>query len=680
MQDTLVKSFLEQSVLHADKLCVAFKKERYTYSELKTKVVSCARKLRDEYRVAAGDSVMISAVSKPDYVIALLAVQYIGAISIPIDKLIKVQTLSALVSYIKPKILLSDIREEIQDTIKVSLKEFIANAGAEPVCEENAPFEPVDREAVCEMLFTTGTTGMPKGAMLAYRSITAITENTWHGVGMETSDVVLIPLPLNHSVGMRVLRTALSIGATIVIQNGFTFAKELEQNIDEFGCTALVSVPASIEVVRRQMADKFAPVLGKLRYIEFGAGSLSIPMKRTIAAELPNTKLYNTWGSSETGGAIFLDIKANPDKLGSLGKPMPGVQFAVCREDGSFDVNAKDLETAGRMALKGDMRMAGYFNLPDETALAIRGEWLVTNDLAYIDKDGFVYMLGRADDIINVGGEKVAPVEIENVAVEYPGVKECAVIAAQDKLLGQVPVLYYVMNDGATFVVDDFLKFMLSKVERFKLPQKFVELGALPRNRMLKLDRKELKRMWSENGDTAVLNETIKSILSRHSVREFSEEPVSKPMLETILKCAIQAPTAHNMQTWRFGVMTDRTLIARFKELLSSKAKDYKTVCYGFNNPAAAILVTNDERNHNAAQDSACAAENMMLAAHSLGLGSVWNNAISYMQDDPEVRSLLNEIGVPVRQKPWLILLLGHPANKDIKSPQRRTDVIDWIG
>lgn len=482
IRETLVASFLARAEENPEKLCLALHQNRLTYREVAARVRQCAAILRKTYHVGVGDFVMISAMAKPDYVIALLAVQYVGAVSIPVDRLIKGPGLQTLVDYIRPKILLSDIKDTIANVTKVSLKAFAAPS-AKPL-PEFAYELPSDREAVVEMLFTTGTTGVPKGAMLSYRSVKAITENTWHGVHMEPSDIVLIPLPLNHSVGMRVLRTALSIGASVVIQNGFTFAKELEQNIVDFGCTALVSVPASIEIVRRQMGMHFAPILSKLRYLEFGAGSLSIAMKETLVKELPNTLLYNTWGSSETGGAIFLEISKEPTKYGTLGRPVDGVAVKITEE--------------GRLALNGPMRMMGYFNLPEESADALQGDWLVTNDLARIDEDGFVTMLGRADDIINVGGEKVSPVEVENISSGYTGMRDCAVIAAQDPVLGQIPVLFFVKN-GDDFSLDGYIKYMQAKVEKYKLPQRYIEMDELPRNRMMKLDRKTLKRLWSEN-------------------------------------------------------------------------------------------------------------------------------------------------------------------------------------
>ena len=683
MCNNLVQVFFSNAEKHPDKFCLGWGSERLTYAGLAQRVRALAARLQLELGVKPGDFVMISAVARPDYVIAYLAAQMLDAVTIPIDRLIKTKTLSDLVAYVKPKILLIDQSEPVEGVETWSLKELVANSGS-PVVETELPMLEQDLQRVSEMLFTTGTTGLPKGAMLSYESVRAITENTRCGVGMRSDDIVLIPLPLNHSVGMRVLRAALSIGAGVVIQDGFTFAHELEDNIVSFGCTALVGVPTSIEVVRRQMQSKFAEVLGKLRYIELGAGSLSAPMKRTLVAELPNTQIYNTWGSSETGGVIFLDMRNAPGKLSSLGKPVEGVEFAVLRDDGEIRADACSPETAGRMALRGKMHMMGYFGRPEESADAVRGDWLVTNDLAYRDADGFIYMLGRADDVINVGGEKVAPIEIENVAQEYPQIRECAVVAAADRLMGQVPALFYVLDSGS-LDQEKFLAFMSARVERYKLPQRFIELTELPRNRMQKLDRKALKAMLAtEDGEKGAAvksldNETIRMILTRKSIRVFEDREVPRELLEKIVQCGIQAPTGHNMQTWRFTVIAKRDIIGRIKEMLQRKAKEYKAVCYGFNDPPVAILVTNDIRNKNGAQDCACAAENMMIAAHSLGLGSVWQNTISYMPDDGEVRGFLDELKVPQRHRPWLLLLLGYPTGDASAAPKRRQDVVEWI-
>lgn len=158
------------------------------------------------------------------------------------------------------------------------------------------------------------------------------------------------------------LRATLYKGATIVFQNGFTFAKSLEGNIELRRCTVLVSVPASMETVRLQMRDRFADVLGRLRYIEVGAGSLAPSQRALLVGESPETRIVNTWGSSETGGALFVSVGEVVRGEGSLacatGKPVEGIDVKI------IDANS---DGVGRLALKGDMTMSGYWGRSDLT-------------------------------------------------------------------------------------------------------------------------------------------------------------------------------------------------------------------------------------------------------------------------------------------------------------------------
>lgn len=677
MYHTIVEAVLAHGKNTPDKLAVGFKANKLTYSELSRQMKEFAYQLKNEYGIGTGDMVMLSAMSKLDYVVALLGIQYLGAISIPLDKSAKEENIVDIYQFISPKLLLSDSNVKNAQVQRVSLKELYRKV-AESSEDREMDYEVPDENKVAEMLFTTGTTGKPKGAMLTYGNLYASTHNTWHGVNMVAEDVVLIPLPLNHSVGMRVLRTALYIGATIVLQNGFTFAKELEKNIANFQCTALVSVPASIELVYRQMQDKFAEILGGLRYIEFGAGSLSYDMKKKLTRILPNTTIYNTWGSTETGGAIFLNVTERPDKLTSLGKPADGIELKVVNSEGQ-EVTARDIDTAGRMVLRGKMQMAGYYNLPEINKETLVDGWLYTNDLVYTDEEGYVYMLGRADAIINVGGEKVSPIEVENFAQEFEEIRECACIGIEDPegVLGQVPALFVVL-EGTELDEDKLTKFLAEKMEKYKLPHKYIIMEELPRNRMKKLDYKALRRFWEENGDMELMNPVIRNILNRHSIRDFKEEQIPRAILEMIVKTGYHAPSGHNMQTWRFTVIQDAEKIETFKNTVAEVAKRKKVHFYGFKNPDTIILVSNDRRNENTIQDSACAAENMMLAAQSYGIGSAWNNVMKTICDEPEIRELLASMDVPEQHIVWTTIVMGYPA-KPASSLAKKENVVKWI-
>lgn len=681
MYKTIIEAILVHGKENSDKLAMGFKKTRISYGELIRKIRAMAGKLQTEYGVRQGDFVMLTGVSKPEYVCAYLALQYLDAVSIPMDKTAKEETVLDIYRYVQPKLMLTDRKISAEDIRLVSLKSMYGETAELPISDEtdeNFYYQIPNDDAVAEILFTTGTTGKPKGTMLSIGNIYASMHNTWHGVGMQTEDTVLIPVPLCHSLGMRVMRTALYIGASVVIQNGFAFAKELENNMENFQCTGLVSVPASMEVIYRQMGDRFPEIMGKLRYMEVGAGSLGFDMKKKLCRVLPKTRIVNTWGSTETGGAIFLNVSEHPEKFASIGKPIDTVELKVVDSQGK-DVKAWDMESAGRMALRGAMQMQGYYHMPEATESTLVNGWLYTNDMVYTDEDGYVYMLGRADDIINVGGEKVSPVEVENIAQEFEKIRECACIGVEDPegILGQIPVLY-VVPENSRFEEDELVRYLADKLERYKLPQRYVVIGELPRNRMKKLDRKALSRMWQETGDNPLLNETIRNILSRRSVREFTEKEIPRANLEMILQCGIHAPSGHNMQTWKFTVIQDLAKIEEFKEIVEKAAKENKVYFYGLNNPNALILISNDRRNTNGIQDSACAAENMMVAANSYGIGSVWINVLHTLCDVPEVRTMLQAYGIPDTHIVWATIAVGYPQ-KPGKLLAKKQTVIHWV-
>lgn len=669
--ETLVEKVLAYGDTQADKRAVCFKNVTVTYGELKKRIMGMASALHG-MGIDKGHRVMLNAVSKPEYIAGLLAIQYIGAITVAIDKFAKSDSVHDIWEMTQADVFLVDGKKLPEDIKTVSLKQLYEESVSE---QEYIAYVKPEEAQLCELLFTTGTTGKPKGAMLSYRCVYANMLNTCNGIGMRKDDVVLNPLPLNHSFGMRVLRSTLYLGATVVLQNGFTFAKEIETNAAQHHCTAMVCVPASMEVIYRQMQERFAQIIGQFRYIEFSAGSVSVDMKKKLLGLLPDTQLFNTWGSTETGGAVFLDITNHPNKAASIGRPLEGIEVKAVDVDAN-EVAAKDIDTAGRMILRGRMQMEGYWNEPELTKETIRDGWLYTNDLVYMDKDGYVYMLGRADDIINVGGEKVSPIEVENTVQEYEAVKECACIGVDDPegIVGQIPVLYVVTESGM-IDEDALLRFLSGRMEKYKLPQEFIQIDELPRNKMKKLDRKALYRMYAERGGIDLMNPVICNLLARRSVRNFTDQPIDDKILDMILKTGRYAPSGHNMQTWRFTLLRSQDKIRRLKEITRVNAEKAKVHFYGFENPQALILVSNDRRNNDGIQDASCAAENMMLAAQSYGIGSVWLNPLMTLCDEPEIRKLLDSYQIPAQHIVWAMVALGYPKAQG-KLLAKKEDVV----
>ena len=697
VEKTIIADLEKYAQELSDKPAVSDKKVQLTYEKLLEKVQIEAAILQ-EHGVECSDKIAVLAVSRVDYVIAYLAVQYLGAVSVPIDKSLGLAAIQQICEQTQCKLFIGDEKQKPDSILFLSLKELTKQVLEENDVKAIASVKISDPERPAEMLFTSGTTGVPKGVVLSYRAIAASMENTSKGNGLRQDDTMLLPLPLGHSFGMRVLRACIHTGASIALQNGFAFARDTQRSIENFGCTAMACVPASLGVMELQMKEQLPKILGKLRYIEFGAGSLSPQKKRELMDNLPHTEIHNTWGSTETGGAIFLNLALNPDKYSSIGKPLESVTVSVYREDGT-QVTGYGPEEVGRMRLKGDLEMSGYWKREPETAAALVDGWLVTNDLVYRDEDGFVYMLGRADDMINTGGEKVSPVEVENMASGYEQVKECACVGVPDPkgILGEIPVLF-VVPKADQFDEDGMTKYLSERIERFKLPQAYVMLEELPRNRMQKLDRRALRAIWEEkmskqdtdkttqksdeakmnHPDLISANELIQCIKNRHSVRRFEDRQIPQQILESIVECGIYAPSGKNMQTWRFTVLTDTVQIQQWKELVLTQAKERQVRVSGFENPNTLILISNDTRNKNGEKDSSCAAENIMLAANAYGIGSVWINALSTMCDDQKIREQLRQWEIPDRHQVYAMIALGYPEG-EVKSPKRNLNVVHYL-
>lgn len=676
--DTLVQRILELARTKPDAVAVAFKKEKLTYARLaeKIRIIGTELKKRD---IQVGDRILFSAVSKPEMVAVYLGIQYAGAIAVFIDKNSTAENAAAVYEDAGASLFLTDkpMKERNgkdwgEHCRVASMKQLYAA----PAPEKFADYVMPGPEDMAELLFTTGTTGKPKGVILAYKAVYHILSNTIQGIGIREDERLLLPLPLNHSFALRVLRATLYQGAMVVLQNGFAFAKEVENNQTAFDCTAMVAVPASMEILRGQMQDQFVPVMSKFRYIEVGAGSLTIAQRKRLTAELPHTTIYNTWGSSESGGALFTnvtEVSSHPEQIGAVGKPLPNVEVRVLDEEGN--PIQSDREHPGRMALKGDMQMAGYWNRPELTAETLKDGWLLTSDMVYTDPDGYVYMLGRADDIINVGGEKVSPVEVENIACQYEFVKECACIGVADpnEVLGQVPVLYLAVSTG--FTESGLQSYLAEKMERYKLPQHYVVVEALPRNRMGKIDRKAIRKLWESQGSEELMNPVMQALLSRRSIRRFTDRKIEPEKLDMILKAGYYAPTGRNMQTWRFTVIQNEKNIQHIKEVVKERAVLSKVNVYGFENPACLILISNDTRNATGCQDASCAAENIFLAAHSYGIGSTWLNPLFYLWEDEVIRKMLEGFGVPAGHRVWCMAALGYPAAEG-NLPAKKKDVV----
>ncbi len=683
----LLNRLIDLSKAYPEKQAVIYKKEHLTYWELCARIAGMTKFLKD-FGLMQRDRVCFSAVSKPEMIVTYMAIQACGAIAVFVDKNAAPENIAYIYKEARAKMLLTDkpMKEYAENCCVLSLREYYQKAitwSQDASIDLYAAIQSTrifpKEDEISELLFTTGTTGKPKGVILSYKSVCNIFLNTIEGIGITKEERLLLPLPLNHSFALRVLRAVLYQGATVILQNGFTFAKEVENNVVNFECTALAAVPTSYEIMKSQMQDAFVNVLGKMRFIEFSAGSLSIRQRKEITTLLPEVQIYNTWGSSESGGAIFCNVSevANDSmKIGTLGKALPYVQVKVIDEEGN--AIKSDAAHPGRMALKGDMQMIGYWNSPEQTETTLVNGWLLTGDMVYMDEDNYIYMMGRADDIIKVGGENVSPIEVEEISGQYEYIRECACIGVEDpdRILGQIPVLFIDVKNG--YAEKNLIKYLSENMEKYKVPKRFVVVDAIPRNKMQKIDRNKLREIWDNRECLDLMNPVMQVILSRRSIRKFSEQKIPQPILEMILKAGYYAPSGHNMQSWKFTVITGQEEIWLLKENTKMAAESKKVYFYGWENPNVLILISNDERNQDGCQDASCAAENIMLAAWSYGVGSVWLNPLMTLRHVEPVKKVLDDFELPENHIVWAVVALGYPIT-DGMVLKKKENVVKYI-
>lgn len=693
MTQNLIKYIKENTETVKNKVAIFDRKGQLTYGELISKVQKIAGYFIT-IGLKKGEIIVLEGLSEIDYVLVYLAAQQLGAITAPVERGIRDELLNHICHLITPKYFISNTGKQIDGIECYQYKEVIDNA---LYWDKEFDVEINDNDRIAEIIFTTGTTGKPKASLHTAAGVFYNTMNTVNGVGIKQTDTLLVPLPLNHSFGMRVLRASLVQKATVVLHSGAIFAKSLIEAIENYHCTAMSCVSATMESVLNEIGEaKTKEAFSNLRFIEFSAGAVPTPLRKKLVTLLSETDILNTWGSSETGGCLFINLSKNTSKIESAGKALNGTELGILSETGKF-LTGTGKNVTGRLAIKGEMIFKGYYNQDDESRDTLRNGWLVTKDIVWRDEEGYYYILGRSDDLINIGGEKVSPAEIENAARESKLTREsaCIAIADQDGVLGQVPLLIYTTAENQVINEKDLAKKISAQIGAFRTPRQFLHVQTIPKNYMKKTNYKLLKELWTSGGSEEILgtfgveniisqhdydlnNIVIETILNRRSRRRFLEESIPDEIINKLVELGTSAPSGKNLQTRQFTVISNKAEIERLKEITKTVAKREGTSFNGFVNPPLLILISNDRKNKDGIQDVGVAAENILIGAESLGMAGVWLNPLMEISDEEEIRTLLDTYLIPSSHIVWAVMAIGWP-NEEIPQFTRKANVVNYI-
>jgi acyl-CoA synthetase (AMP-forming)/AMP-acid ligase II len=341
--------------------------------------------------------------------------------------------------------------------------------------------------SVASIIYTSGTTGRPKGVTLTHGNFAANTAAIVSYLSLEASDRSLCVLPFHYSYGNSVLHTHLAVGAELIIEENLAFPHLTLQRMQDDAVTGFAGVPSTFSLLlgRCKVEDYD---LSRLRYLTQAGGAMPRPLIQQIRERLPDVRLFVMYGQTEaTARLTYLPPEELATRVGSVGRAVEGIEIDV-RVDG----RSVPAGTTGEICARGTSIMAGYWDDPALTAEVLRDGWLHTGDLGHRDADGFLYIEGRAVEMIKVGAFRVSPQEIEEAIAEMPGVLEVGVTSMDDEILGQAARAVVVRRAGAEIDARAVRAHCRARLAAYKVPKLVEFASALPRTSSGKLQRLKL--------------------------------------------------------------------------------------------------------------------------------------------------------------------------------------------
>jgi fatty-acyl-CoA synthase len=481
--------------------------QRYTYSELNERANRLANFMRVELGVKNGDRVSILAKNSIAYIDLFYGLPKIGAVFAPFNWRLTAREISYMVKDLEPKVLISepeygDIVQALEldpDQIQAINLRGTAVSGAVEYesgvkrALSTEPLQPdMDLETPYCILYTSGTTGHPKGAILPHRQILYNCINTIVSWGITENDVSPVYTPLFHAGGLFAFLTPLLyIGGRIILARDFDPVSSLQWIIEE-GCTVILGVPTLFQM---WMDSEFFDEADFSQVHFFISGGAACP-----------PQLMNTWrekkkiifrqgyGLTEVGPNCFsMTDEDSIPKTGSVGKPIFHSRMRVVDPETGADLPPG---ISGELLIAGPTVCSGYWKNPSATAETIQNGWFHTGDMAHKDEDGFYYIDGRYKDMIKSGGENIYAAEVESIIRAHPAVKDAALIGKPDEKWGEVGIIIVTTEAGQQVTSDELREHCEGKIARFKIPKEFIFVDEIPYSAYGKVKKEKLREQY----------------------------------------------------------------------------------------------------------------------------------------------------------------------------------------
>lgn len=481
-----------------DHPAIVFEQQVLTYRDLRVRVDRAAHGLR-AMGIEVGDRIALFLPNIPAFPLAYLAVQKIGAIAVSVNCMLTTEELHHVLSDSGSRLVVTTaaLLPQLQPLLGIDLtpEQVIVCEGSatgHPLFDDlgsdtEEPFSPraMDRDDPAAILYTSGTTGAQKGAVLSHGNVVSNVYATRHALRVDPSDRLLLFLPLFHCFGQNfIMNTAFNSGATIVLHRRFVPQAILDSLVEE-GITMFFGTPTVYIALLN--AGAHPRHFTGVRYYFSAAATMPVEVAERWQ-HMFGRPVHEGYGLTETSPFASYNHEWS-HRPGSVGTPIEMVEIKV--------VDVDDQEVAagswGEILIKGPNVMLGYWNRPEETAAALRGGWFHTGDIGYINPDGYVFLVDRVKDLINVGGFKIWPREVEEVLYRHPAIKECAVVGAPDALRGEVARAVVVLQPDADLTSEALEAYCRDHMAAYKVPREIEFTAELPKSATGKILKRVLR-------------------------------------------------------------------------------------------------------------------------------------------------------------------------------------------
>ena len=508
------------NMIAPDKEAIVFEEKRLTYAELNSRANQLASQMQ-AWGVGSGDRVGIMQVNCNEIIETYFAAAKLGAIFVPLSFRGRAEEIRHMVNASECKVVIAGSRylgmvDELRPVLN-TVEHYVSMEGTadgwEPY-EDILAAQPtddimtdVDDDDTTILMFTAGTTGLPKGVMLTFGGVSSYSLSNVTPVDPDQVEKNILTVPLYHVAGMQAVISAIFGMRTLVIQRQFEAESWMKLVQDEKVSRAMM-VPTMLKMLLDHPARPNYDI-SSLDVLTYGAAPMPKEIIKRAIMELEDTQFINAFGQTEASATITAlmpddhnvkglseeEREKKFERLSSIGKPLPGVEIRIVDEDAN-DVSANE---QGEIIASGPQLMKGYWQQDDVTAETIKNGWLFTGDLGYQDDEGYIFLTGRAKDFIKRAGEMISPEEVEQTLMSHPAVDEAAIIGIPDDEWGERVRAIVVLKSGQSATQEDLIEFSRKQLASFKKPEHVVfSEEPLPRNPLGKVLKRDLKQMYTE--------------------------------------------------------------------------------------------------------------------------------------------------------------------------------------